>query len=110
MHRDDDAQDGGNDADAGKRVANFVERGHRGCVLMMMDIDLCIHKHVEVVRRYAAHEDQTQRVTQESRRVVKVEQFFVFLEKVAPIGILDVAFDRNQPVTARDLKQLIQQF
>ena len=108
-HRHDDAEHGGHDADAGERVGDLLENADRLGLVLVVHVDLAVHQPLEIVRRHAAHQYQSQGVAQELDRVVLVKDRGILLEERAVLGLLDVRLDRDQSVLAGGLEELVQQ-
>jgi hypothetical protein len=105
-HRDDDAEHGGDDADAGERVADDLQQPGREVTFRLDGVELCFEQLLEVIGGDAV-DDLLQRLGEERRRVMLLVHARILLEDVRLRRLVDVRFEGEHALASREHEHLV---
>jgi hypothetical protein len=109
-HGDDNAQNGGDNAEAGHGIGGLCQHADGALVFIFHGREFDFQKDLEVVGFYFAIDDRTQRVAEEFHGVFVLLKGRILGKNAAGVGLGHMLLQRNHSAASAQHEQFIQRF
>ena len=107
-HRDDNAQNGGDDPEAGHRICCLGQHADRLVVLFLHRVELHIDQRLQLVGLHFAVNDRPQCAAQQFNRVMILGEGRILDENGAALGVHYMLFQRDHAVAPAEHEEFVE--